>query len=127
MSTAPPKTRELPEFVDDLVRLGTAEIVGALGTPEDQAKAVMARVAAAVVSEYARFTLYVPVGFSTRNVEIYRKYGECSASAAPYSQDRIAELAAEYQLTTRQLYNIVAAIRAEQTAASQPKLPGFED
>jgi Mor family transcriptional regulator len=127
------KPRELPEFVDDLVRIGTAELVKQLAAPEEKARAVMACIADGIVNQYARSTMYVPAGFGSRNSVIWSKYQEPGEGkdgrpgARPYTSERIEELAVEYQLTTRQIRNILAVMRAAEMARTQPRLAGFED
>jgi len=130
MSTKP---RELPEFVDDLVRIGAAELVATAGLGAEQARTVMARIADGIVTHYARSTMYVPAAFGTRNQEIWRKYGEPGPAgpggqlgASPYTRQRVVELAAEYGLTERQIYSILTVMRARELATMQPTLPGFE-
>jgi hypothetical protein len=127
------KPRDLPEFVDDLVRIGTAELVAHLAAPEEKARAVMARIADGIVNQYARSTMYVPAGFGSRNALIWAKYQEHGPTvdgrpgAPPYSNNRVAELAVEHKLTERQIYNIIAVMRTAELARNQPRLPGFED
>lgn len=127
------KPRELPEFVDDLVRIGTAELMGQLETPESVARVVMARIADGIVNQYARSTMYVPAGFGSRNSVIWAKYQEAGMAqdgrpgARPYTSERIEELAVEYQLTTRQIRNILAVMRSAEMARNHPQLPGFDD
>lgn len=122
------KPRELPEFVDDLVRIGTAELAAKLKLPEDQGREVMASITGQIVSLYARTTMYVPAGFDSRNGTIWEKYQQDGATGTrAFTQDRVAELAAEYQLTSRQIYSIVAVMKAQETARRQGRLPGFDE
>jgi Mor family transcriptional regulator len=80
-----------------------------------------------VVRAYSWSTLYVPVGFDLRNVEIARKYAQPGPTGSPpYSQARVRELADEYQLTDRQIYSILATQRQADIAARQGRLPGLE-
>lgn len=121
------KKPELETFLNDLVRIGVRELQQALGLASDQLEAAMRKVADAVCVEYARSEIYVPVAYDPRNEEIWRKYGESSRTARAFSPDRIAELATEYGLTTRQVYGIIALKRAADVAARQQTLPGLED
>lgn len=121
------KPRELPEFVDDLVRIGTAELVAQLGAEEAQAKTVMARIADGIVTAYARTTMYVPAGFGSRNTVIWDKFHQPGPTAARNTRARVEEIAAEYGMTTRQIYSILAVMRSAQNARFQHHLPGFED
>lgn len=126
------KPRDLSEFVDDLVRIGVAELVSRLAAPEDQARASMARIADGIVTEYARRSMYIPAGFGSRNSLIWEKYQEHGPSVngqpggTPFSNARVSELAVEYKLTERQIYNIIAAMRTAEFARHQGHLPGFD-
>lgn len=122
MSGSKPRV-EVADFVDGLVRIGVRVLVSQSGMTEEQARAAMTSISTAVVSEYARTVLYVPVSFDLRDREIWRKYGETgrladgSAGAAPFSHARIEELAVEYGRTVRQIYTIVAKCRSADRAA----------
>lgn len=122
MSDELPGQRKPAEFVGDLVRIGVEELRTALGVPAEQAEASMRRVASEIVSLYARTMMYIPLAYDLRNEELYRKYGQPTATARAYSQARVLELAAEYHLTARQVYIIVGARRARELADAQPKL-----
>ncbi len=122
----PAKPRELPEFVDALVRIGADALVKELGGPRDRAEAVMAKVAVGILAEFARHTMYIPAGFDARNEAIYGSYGEPSATAGAYTRARVEELAAQHGLTARQVYSIIGVQRARELASRQPLLPGFD-
>lgn len=118
--------RKLREFVDYLVQIGTAEAATALEAPPEKARAVMMRIADRLMSSYARHTFYVPVGFSSRNAEIWDQYGVATATAPAFSKARVAELAAQYMLTERQIYSVLADMRAAEMASRQTLLPGID-
>lgn len=126
------KPRDLPEFVDDLVRLGKSRLVGELGAEEEAARVVMTRIAADIMNEYARRSMYIPAGFGSRNSEIWQQYGQPGPvvdgrlGAAPYSRARVEELAVMHGLTTRQVYSILAVMRAQEMASRQAQLPGLD-
>jgi len=120
------KPRELAEFVDDLVRIGTAELTTKLKLPEADCRVAMASITDQIVTLYARTTMYVPAGFGSRNKAIWDKYQQNSQTASAYTQDRVAELAIEYQLTTRQIYSILAVMKHAEMARRQSHLPGFD-
>lgn len=126
------KPRELPEFVDDLIRVGKARLVAELGAADEAAQHVMGKIAADIVNEYARRSMYIPAGFGTRNSEIWKAYGERGPAsngqpgADPYTRARIEELAVQYGLTSRQVYSILGAMRAQELATRQGQLPGME-
>ncbi len=98
-------------FITDLIRIGKREICAALEVQEAQAAAVMQRVADSVCLEYARADIYIPAGFDPRNRQLVQAYGQPCRGAPAYSPERIEQLAAEYGLTTRQVYGIVASSR----------------
>ncbi len=130
MSEAAP--RDLPEFVDEAQRIGTAQLVNQLQLPEDRAREVMGKIVAEIVSRFARTTMYVPAGFDSRNEAIWKDYGERGptsrgqAGAAPFTAARIDEIAAERGITSRQVRNILAVMKAAEMASRQDRLPGFE-
>ncbi|MEY2689186.1 MAG: Mor transcription activator family [Pseudomonadota bacterium] len=127
MSRHPPdRERQAEEFIDDLLRIGEHELVTTAGLAADQARAAMRRVADAVCAQYARSSIYVPVGYDPRNREIVTKYGQASRSAGAYTPERIAELAREYALTTRQIYSILRTYREAEFAQRQGTLPGLD-
>lgn len=130
------KPRKVPEFVDDLNRIATTELLGA-GLPEADAKAVARRITSSIVSLYARTTMHVPVGYDARNAEIWRQYAEPgrladgTLGAPPFSQARAVELAAEHNLTARQVYSILQVQRRTDRAergfpSDQPMLKGLD-
>jgi hypothetical protein len=57
------------------------------------------------------------MGYDARNRAIWRKYNQASTSHAACTPGRVQELAAEYGMTWRQVYSILAAVR-EQDAAN---------
>lgn len=114
------------EFVEALVRVGEQLLAQRLGAAPDEAKATMQLVADAICMEYARRDIYVPMAYDPRNREIAAKYAQPSRSARAFSERRVLELAAEYGLTTRQIYSILRALRQAEFASRQGALPGFE-
>jgi hypothetical protein len=130
MSTAaqasPAKPRELPEFVGDLVRIGVALPITFDMDPV-LAEAVKARIAVEVCTEYARSNLGVPAGFGNPSANIWRKYGDASSTASAHTRQRAEEPAVEYEMTSRQVCNVLAAIRAQDAINRYPRLPGRED
>jgi Mor family transcriptional regulator len=124
-------------FVDALVATGARELVRTLEVDEQLAREVMRTVAHELCSQFQRTYIYVPVDLqyqlSQRDRDIWAKYGSDSATARKFSATRLAELAAEYQLSTVQLYCIVRLMReraraeeAREFAQRQPTLPGIE-
>jgi Mor family transcriptional regulator len=118
---------DIDNFVENLVRIGVDQLDSELGTQRDRAETAMRRVAEQLCAAYAGRPMYVPVAYDPRNREIVEKYGRQGRAARAYSPERVTELAVEYQLGERRIYGILAQARAEEFAARQPALPGFED
>lgn len=126
------------DFVEGLVRIGREVLVKQLGLDAERAHGVMTEVATRVVAEYARTYLYVPVSYDLRDSEIWREYCEPGPAgadgrpgAAPFSHERIVELAEKHQRTVRQLYTIISTRRKLDRSArgfpsEQPLLDGLD-
>lgn len=118
------------QFIDDMVDVCSRVMTSASGIPEAQARELAHEMAVQMCFHYARTTMYVPAALdlqlSERDEEIWRKYGTDSGTARPYSAARVAELAAEHQLTTVQIYNIVRQAKSREIARRQQRLPGFD-
>lgn len=119
--------KEVAEFIGDLVRIGTQQLVQGLRADPKVAEQSMRAIADQVCVEYARRNIYVPADFDPRNREIVAKYHQPSRSAAACSHDRVRELAIEYALSTRWIYTLVKEARQADLAARQGVLPGLED
>ena len=109
-----PHIQKLRAFVDALVELGAAEIVGTLKVERAAAVTVMLDVANRLCFTYHGQNFYVPAGVapfrSAKHQEIRRQYGapaEAADGPRPYSRQRIEELATRFGLTTRSIYSIV--------------------
>lgn len=127
MSEDQARRRDVPEFVDEALRIGTAQLVSQFQAPEDRAREVMAKIVAEIIGRFARTTMYVPAGFDSRNEAIWTEYGQRGASgAAPYTAARIDEIAASRGITARQVRNILAVMKAAEMARRQGHLPGFD-
>ena len=128
-----PNHNGLPQFLDEIVRVGSAELVALAAMPERTAHETMTRVAHRIVGHFARTTMYVPAPFARRNEEIWRRYRERGGDAAetlptsPYSRQRILDLAAEFSLTERQIYSILAVMRLRERAESAQARQGVGD
>lgn len=116
----------LDGFIDGLVRIGTRELVSALGVPEGAAERAMREVADAVCFEFERTYIYVPIAYSQRNREIWDRYHQASGGARACSPERVDQLAAEYGKTSRWIYAILKAMRQADLQARQGVLPGFD-
>lgn len=118
--------KEAPEFIADLVRIGIDILTPQL-LPASAAETAMRAIADQVCMEYARRDIYVPASYDPRNRDIVRKYHQASHTAAACSQERVRELAAEYALSTRWIYSLLAEARTAEFAARQGVLPGLDD
>jgi hypothetical protein len=120
--------RRLRQFVNDLVAVSVSELRGA-GMNEPEAIEVSQQIANRICTQYARTELYVPAVvellLGPRDQRIWEQYCQSSPTARAYTEARLAELAAEHQLTVRHLYNIVALMRRRDQAARQFSLPGL--
>jgi Mor family transcriptional regulator len=129
---AEPKPKGLTDFVSDLLETGSASLVARLGVDRSAARDAMLQIAEELLDQYQGNPIYVPMAFGRRNAEIARKYSETRPTSPPYSQARIKELAAEFRLTSRQIYNVIAARRAilrpppDGTPPVQTTLPGLD-
>lgn len=117
---------DVPEFIEALTRIATEHLVDRLGLPRESAAEVARRIANRVCAEYARRTIYVPVDYDPRNRDIYDRYHRQGRAARPCTPDRIRELAADYSLTERRIYEIIRDMREADQAARQGVLPGLE-
>jgi Mor family transcriptional regulator len=118
------------QFVADLVDIGVRELTAASALDEPNARELMRNVAHAVCERYGRTVMYIPADLefelSQRDQEIWRQYGEDSATAGKYTPARVAELAEQHKLTTVHIYNVIARMRKIEMKARCPELPGFE-
>lgn len=113
------RNRDVKEFVADLVRIGIRELAAELGTPEEDGQRAMQRIADGICLEYARREIYVPAAYDPRNREIVAAYHQSTSTARAVTPERVAELAAQYGLTTRQVYSILQAAREADMATRQ--------
>jgi hypothetical protein len=117
---------DLTEFVDAMQRIGVEQLTEQLGVPPGAASDVMRRITDRICWEYARRSIYVPVAYDPRNREIVDKYHRQGRSSRACTPARIRELAAEYGLTERRIYDILKEAREADYAARQAVLPGLE-
>lgn len=120
-----------PEFVEQLVEIGARQLVADLEVPEAAARATMSEIARGVCAQFARRFVYIPLdmefALTERDQRLWEAYGQHGPDGArPYTGERLAQLAAEAQLTTVHLYRIFKLARRRDMAARQHTLPGFE-
>lgn len=124
---------KLYQFVDDLVSIGTRDLVKQTSVPEPEARELMTGIAHALCAQYARTNMYVPavleIPLSARDEQIWNDY--CAPAfgtegSRPYTAQRIAEIAAAQELSERHVYSVVGLMRRREQARLQPALPGME-
>lgn len=105
--------RSIVQFSADLTAIGILELEGAAGLHRAAAEASMKRIVDQLCSAYARCTIYVPQTYDLRNRTMFDKYHRQGRAARPCTADRIHELADEFSLTSRRIYEILDQCRAE--------------
>lgn len=120
-----------PEFVEQLVDIGARQLVADLDVPEAAARATMSEIARSICAQFSRRFIYVPAdmefALTERDQRLWDAYGQPGPDGArPYTGERLAQLAAEAELTTVHLYRIFKLARRRELAARQHTLPGFE-
>jgi Mor family transcriptional regulator len=121
----------LHRFVDELVSLGSRELAKLADMPEEEAKTAMTAVANSMCFAWGGQTVYVPQSLELRLTErderiflAYKQHGP--TGSRPHSRERVEELAAEFELSDRHVYNIVALATKREQARRQPTLPGID-
>ena len=108
------KRLKLYEYVGELVDAGVEVLTQRLQLPADQARDVMLQVAKGVCFKNASSTVYIPAAVNLQNLErnaqLWAEYQQDNP-APPYtrkfSPQRALELAAKYELSPQQVYNIL--------------------
>lgn len=117
------------EFVESTTAVAARLMVGA-GLAPDVAAELAVQLARELCSLYGREKLYIPADLDfkrqERDLAIWTKYGQRGPSAGPYTAHRVAELAAEYDLTETQVRNITRLYQQRQVADRQGTLPGLD-
>lgn len=121
------------KLVDDMITVGSKELISQLSVPKEQAEELMRQIAHQVCFMNAKCMIYVPAALdfelSKRDQTIWAEYqvdGPAPTCARKYSAQRIEEIAAHYNLTTVQIYNIIRAMKKSEVAGRQGTLPGLE-
>lgn len=118
---------KLRAFVEDLVAHATRVMTARLGVDSDAALQAGTEIARRVCEQYARTYMYVPTTDdferAARNAQIWQLYGE---GPFKYTHRRVDELAAQFELTPQQVYNIVRKMQRAAVAERQGVLPGLE-
>jgi len=121
------------QLVDDMITIGSRELMEQLGVAEEQAKEVMRQIAHQVCFLNARCVIYVPAALdfelSNRDQLIWDAYqvdGPAPTCSRKFSAARVDELAAEHALTAVQIYNIIRLMKAREIAGRQGQLPGLD-
>lgn len=121
------------QLIDDIVTVGTKELISQVSMPETQAAEVMRQIAHQVCFMNAKMTIYIPealeLKLSKRDEDIWAEYqvdGPAPTCARKFSPARIEELATQHNLTVVQIYNILRLMKKREVAARQGVLPGIE-
>lgn len=127
-----PRSRRLKlfEYVAELVESGQEVLTQELGLTSDRARDVMLEVAKAVCFRNAKSTVYIPeaAGLANlaRNARIWAEY-QTDNPEPPFTKKftpaRAMEMAAKYDLTTQQIYNILRGERRHEISERQGTLP----
>ena len=122
----------LRRFVADVVEIGAFAIRGRLPTiGDDLAKDVATEIANELCERHGKSNFYVPENYepllTRRDEALLAALERDSATARRYSLPRLREVAQEFKLSERQVYNIqrLGAQRASKQA--QPGLPGIPE
>lgn len=117
------------QFVADLVDEGVRELTTTGKLEEPSAREMMRSIARAICFRYGRQRLYIPADLefelTQRDKEIWRGYGQDTATSCKFTPGRVAELADEYRLSTVHIYNVLNRMREIELAAR--KLQSRED
>jgi len=125
---------KLYDFVSDVVDAGSGVLLAAeLGLDAERARSIAIQMAKAICERHAKSTVYIPEAVNLANIErnariwaAYQVDGGPPTYARRFSPQRAQELSLEYDLSTQQIYNIIAAQRAMELDQLQPQLPGLE-
>lgn len=121
-------------FVKDMVDVGSTLLRDELGAPADRANELMLKMAQAICFRNAKSTVYIPEAKNLANMErnamIWAQYqvdGPPPTCTRKYTPPRALELAAAYDLSPQQIYNILSGQRSLEVDQRQGKLTGFAD
>lgn len=126
------KGRRKPyKLVDDIVTVGSKELIEQLGVPVEQAREIMRHIAHEVCFMNAKSLIYVPEALdfelTKRDEEIWVQYQiDGPDGARKFSAHRVEQLAQERNLTAQQIYNILRLMRRREVADRQGVLPGID-
>lgn len=119
------------QLVDDMVSVGSKELIEQFSLPDEQAREVMRQIAHKVCYLNAKSIIYVPEDLdfelTKRDEQIWLDYQQDGPEGArKFSPHRVEQLAHEHNLTTQQIYNIIRLMRRREVAERQGVLPGLE-
>jgi Mor family transcriptional regulator len=117
--------KAFPAFVDAVVATATSVLQKQGSLSEKAAKAAAFSIACALCDQFQRTHIYVPrfnePKLADRDEAILLAYEKPGPDGVrPYTGDRVHQIAAEYGLSSVQVYNIIKYHR-EQEAAARPK------
>ena len=120
---------KLHQFVEDLVKVGQDHLTAQCALPAEAAGAAMIAITRAFCERNAKSLVYIPEAANLakmeRNAIMWAKYqvdGTGPTFARKFTPERLQEIAAEYDLTPQQLYNIFRDERAAELSLLQASL-----
>lgn len=127
---------KLFDLVKDMVEVTEAAIAAHLTGDRSVDPALVRTIALAAAQQLcfrnAKSTCYIPEAKGLENLErnariwmAYQVDGYTPAYARKFTPERAMQLAAEYDLSPQQIYNILKAQRADEFADIQGELPGI--
>lgn len=119
------------QLVDDIVSVGSKELTEQFSIPEAIAREAMRQIAHKVCFLNKKSIIYVPEDLdfelTKRDEEIWVEYQTDGPDGArKFTPHRVDQLAAEHDLSTQQIYNIIRLMRRREVAERQGVLPGLE-
>jgi Mor family transcriptional regulator len=123
--------KRLYQFIDDLVAIGTRELMQSAELQEIEAKTLMTSIAHAMCHQHARTQFYVPavleIELDERDECIWSAYCQDGPDGVmKFTKARVEQLAEEHKLTPRHMYSVISLARRRDQARRQPALPGLE-
>lgn len=126
---------DVHDFIGLVVSVGRTVLAERLGVPADRAEAVARDMALAMCRAVPRTRVYIPLAIDAalaeRDMLIWSQYGQDGVgpdgriSSRRFTRARVLELAAEYQLSEVQMYNILRLRHRQAIADVQSTLEGF--
>lgn len=126
------REERVPAFIEVVTEIAAQAIISAVPLDRNEATMLAKRIALDICARYAKTEMYIPVAaalthLAERNQRIWESYSRPGPTGArPFTGARIDDLAAEHNLTSRQIQTILADMRRLEAARRQQHLPGFD-